>query len=161
MGLGKTFISIAYICHTMRDRKVGDSVLVVVPMGLLPTWLGEIEKRVRPGSISSLLVYGPKTHASRRQTLQQLRKYHIVLTTPDYIHNQWQEYDQAQDEIEDGGKPNVPKNGWPLIGHKNASDTESPWTKFCLCVNLTSIVAKINILIVYVYFVTYSKVFGC
>jgi len=72
MGVGKTIETLALLCaHQLA------STLIICPMTMIQHWKNEIERHVAPRTFRVCMYYG----AHRPKTLDELRRYNIVITT--------------------------------------------------------------------------------
>jgi hypothetical protein len=91
-GLGKTLSIIALIARGKEDRLACPSsssststTLLVVPKTLIQTWKDELERHVRPGSISHRVYYGKDKH----KHLQELGSSDLIITTYSIVRLDW------------------------------------------------------------------------
>ena len=91
-GLGKTLSIIALIARAKEERLACPSsgfatstTLLVVPKTLIQTWKDELERHVRPGSISYRVYYGKDKH----KHLQELNLTDLVITTYSIVRLDW------------------------------------------------------------------------
>jgi SWI/SNF-related matrix-associated actin-dependent regulator of chromatin subfamily A3 len=88
-GLGKTLSIIALIARAKEDRLSSlistSTTLLVVPKTLIQTWKDELERHVRPGSISYRVYYGKDKH----KHLQELNSSDLIITTYSIVRLDW------------------------------------------------------------------------
>ncbi|GME30103.1 SNF2 family N-terminal domain-containing protein [Neofusicoccum parvum] len=91
MGLGKTLSVLAlittYLDHVDDAGLIQDDVhpkmttLIVCPLSLLLAWEDQIKSHIHPAGVSYHIYHGSR----RQKPLDELRNYHIILTTYDII----------------------------------------------------------------------------
>ncbi|GME44698.1 hypothetical protein IQ06DRAFT_36521 [Neofusicoccum parvum] len=91
MGLGKTLSVLALITthldHVDDAGLIQDDVhpkmttLIICPLSLLLTWEDQIKSHIHPTGVSYHIYHGP----GRQKPLDELRNYHVILTTYDTI----------------------------------------------------------------------------
>ena len=120
MGLGKTIQALAAVAHLPNRSNGARQALIIVPRQVLRNWMNETEKVYNPGdhahAMAVIVVHGQEGHKPADVTVEQLRGYDIVLTTPDTICRHISAYQAAATLIREGGSPKVPKTGFCLIG---------------------------------------------
>ncbi|KAJ8067482.1 hypothetical protein OCU04_004826 [Sclerotinia nivalis] len=92
MGLGKTLTMIALIALNQKEpemntenflvtsRRSIKTTLIIAPLGLLEMWHGQLQKHLRPGTMTWYTYYG-----SVKPSIDVLSGYDIVLTTYETI----------------------------------------------------------------------------
>jgi SWI/SNF-related matrix-associated actin-dependent regulator of chromatin subfamily A3 len=91
-GLGKTLSIIALIAGAKEERLAcpntgfsARTTLLVVPKTLIQTWKDELERHVRPGTLSYRVYYGKDKH----RHLQELHSADLIITTYSIVRLDW------------------------------------------------------------------------
>lgn len=88
MGLGKTLQIIALLENSTSDLPS----LVVAPASLLFNWDDELKKF--DSNLKTLLIHGPKE--ARLNSISNIEDYDIIITTYDYLRNDFEAYQALQ-----------------------------------------------------------------
>lgn len=103
MGLGKTLQTISLISITLRDSlwfcsqpwmntKPSQATLIVCPVGLIHTWMGEIEKHTQNNSLKVLVYHD---HARTKHTEHEWDDVNVILTTYRLVSLEFQKAKQS------------------------------------------------------------------
>ena len=109
-GLGKTRDALAYVCSLplMGDEE-GRGALIVAPKTLIKEWELEIINTFEAKAVNVLVV--DSSAGLDRKTVEDVRKFEIILTTPYMVHKQMASYEMSLKS-----RCFSELYGWPLIG---------------------------------------------
>ncbi|KIP09902.1 hypothetical protein PHLGIDRAFT_101971 [Phlebiopsis gigantea 11061_1 CR5-6] len=106
MGLGKTVQMIATIAMNLSPDPLRKTTLIVAPLALLDQWKLEIETKTNL-NLQCLIYHGNK----KSRSLDQLRKYDVVLTTFQTLANEWPD-EEAEEKAKKKRKKRKTQNGF-------------------------------------------------
>lgn len=119
MGLGKTLQALATVASLPNRPNGARQVLIIVPRQVLRNWVDETAKVFNPGnhphSMAIAIVHGVEGLKPLEVTVEDLRGYDIVLTTPETICAQIRTWKKAYAAVARGGSAEVPRNGFALV----------------------------------------------
>ena len=126
MGLGKTLQALAAIAALPKRSNGSRQTLVIVPRQVLRNWMDETNKvfnpATHPHAMAVAIVHGQEGFKPLANTVEVLRGFDIVLTTPETICPQIRNWKKACTVIATGGSAEVPENGFGLVGVAPSKD---------------------------------------